>query len=321
MMMTQSHAPSAPMEPKRPTRTFTVFRCGGFPVISGVNLGEAFFQSQDVALADIYHLTKTAQSKQLTIEIGDQHLWVTNNSVVGRPGAHVHLDCVATFMDAAGGTVEVLVFVETDADGMIEDSYLMPFAPLSADMDYTLVAVDRETARQRLNHIACAAFSRSTRITMANGLQKCVEQLVPGDWVQTRNHGPQQVRWIGHHTVRATGRFAPIVIKKGALNNENDLVISPDHRLFISQRADRLHAGKPEMLIEAKRLINGNSVVQATGGFIDYFQILFDHHEIIYAEGIASESMMVEPQWPTRQPDLMSPPTPPNAHLRSASRS
>jgi len=32
------------------------------------------------------------------------------------------------------------------------------------------------------------------------------------------------------------------------------------------------------------------------GGFVDYFQILFDRHHIIYAEGIAAESMLVDPR-------------------------
>ena len=48
------------------------------------------------------------------------------------------------------------------------------------------------------------------------------------------------------------------------------------------------------MLVKARHLINGETVTQQDGGFIDYFQLLFDQHEIIYAEGIAAETLLVD---------------------------
>ena len=84
------------------------------------------------------------------------------------------------------------------------------------------------------------------------------------------------------------------MIKAGTLNNTNDLWLSPDHRLFIYQRRDALGAGRSEILVKARHLVNGNTVTQQDGGFIDYFQLLFDQHEIIYAEGIAAETLLVD---------------------------
>ena len=94
--------------------------------------------------------------------------------------------------------------------------------------------------------------------------------------------------------MRAIGDFAPVVISKGTLNNENDLTLSPDHRLFIYQRSDTMGAGRAQVLVKARHLVDGIQVTQTQGGFVDYFQILFDEHHIIYAEGIAAESFLMD---------------------------
>lgn len=90
------------------------------------------------------------------------------------------------------------------------------------------------------------------------------------------------------------GEFAPICIKAGTLNNDNDLIVSPDHRLFIYQRSDELGAGRAELLVKVRYLLNDDTVFTKAGGYVDYFQLLFDSHQIIYAEGIAAESMLID---------------------------
>ena len=99
------------------------------------------------------------------------------------------------------------------------------------------------------------------------------------------------------------GEFALIGITKGALQNENDLLVSPDHRLFVYQREDKLGAGRSEVLLKVRHLVNGSTVYQRDGGFVDYFQLLFDDHQIIYAEGIAAESLLIDPRTRTAVPD------------------
>ena len=110
----------------------------------------------------------------------------------------------------------------------------------------------------------------------------------------TRDAGVQEIRWIGHSTVRCIGDFTPIRIRAGVLNNENDLLVSPDHRLFVYQRTDHIGVGRSELLVKARHLVNGDTVTFQEGGFVDYFQILFDRHHIIYAEAIAAKSMLID---------------------------
>lgn len=277
-----------------PLQSLAVYCGRDLRVTNGVNLGDGLSQASEMELADNYQFHKDALRGRLSIMVESDRLSVAEGTELGRVSHVLHLDCVATFMASSGGTVEVLVIVETDEDGLIEETFFLPFAPLNPDMEYALVKIDEDTARTRLSDIACVAFTRGTRITLANGMQKPIEELAVGDRVLTRDHGPKEVRWIGAQTVRATGAFAPIVIKKGALNNAHDLVVSPHHRIFIYQRRDAVRAGRAEVLVKAKLLVNGQNVIQTEGGFVDYFQILFDSHEIIYAEGIAAESMFVD---------------------------
>ena len=119
----------------------------------------------------------------------------------------------------------------------------------------------------------------------------------------TRDEGVQELRWIGQTTSRAVGRMAPVLIRAGVLNNAADLVVSPDHRLMVYQRHDELGAGSPELLVRARDLVNGSDVVVQDGGFVDYFQLLFDRHHIVYAEGIAAESLFLDSMTQPALPD------------------
>ena len=283
-------------EQTAPIQSLPVLAAADLVVTNGANLGDGLADASELMLDDVYRLKP--RGKRLRLVLGDldgkTRFRVASGSEAGTPGQDVHLDCALTFMCSDGATVEALLFVEVSARGTIAACYLLPLAPLLPRRDYALVAIDREGARLRLAGIACVSFARGTSITLANGLQKPIEDLAVGEMVLTRDNGPRAIRWIGRQTVRATGALAPILIAKGALNNSGDLILSPNHRLFIYQRRDRIGAGRSEVLVQVRQLVNGHSVVQSDGGFVEYFQLLFDQHEIIYAEGIAAESLLVD---------------------------
>lgn len=93
--------------------------------------------------------------------------------------------------------------------------------------------------------------------------------------------------------MRAWGSFAPVVISAGVLGNEGDLVISPHHRVFLYRRGKQRLADTSEILVQAKHLVDDENVWRREGGFVDYYALVFARHEIIYAEGIPVESLMV----------------------------
>lgn len=298
-----------------PLRHLPVFRARDFRVVHGVNEGDPLADAAELVHEDIYALTDDARPSRLALAIdaAAAPAGATNtaapgfrigaDSEAGRPGAAVYLDSLLTFMCGAGAARDALVFVEVDARGAIAEIYLYPLAPLAPKTGYTLVTIDRSGARARLAETATIAFTRGTRITLAGGAQVPIEVLKPGTRVLTRDSGAQALRWIGVQTLRATGACAPITIRAGVLHNTGDLVVSPGHRLFVYQRIDALKAGRKEVLVRAGLLVNGSSVTQDPGGFVDYFQLLFDKHEIIYAEGIAAESLPLDTTTRAALPD------------------
>ena len=282
-------------DPSRAAHSLQVYRADMLRVVNGANQGDPISFAGDLVHDDVYRLSPLAALTPLGVVAGAAPPFrIAAGSALGCPGADLHLDCCVTFMSGDGQTTEALVLVETDAEGDAAQVYLQPLAPMHARADYVLVGVDTEGALQRYAQVACVSFTAGTMITLASGAQRAVEELAVGDRILTRDDGPQPVRWIGHQTLRAVGAFAPICIREGVLNNTRDLLVSPDHRLFIYQRRDHLGAGRSQLLVRARHLVNGDSVARREGGFVDYYQMLFDTHQIIYAEGIAAESMLVD---------------------------
>ncbi|MDF1728187.1 MAG: Hint domain-containing protein [Sulfitobacter sp.] len=272
-----------------------VYLARTFTCTDGANMGDSLSFADELTLDDIYELPLSAETARLSVLPGGKARFVVaDESPLGTPGAALHLDSALMFMSPDGATQEVLLLVEVDETGSATEIYLLPLAALIPQVEYRLVGIDTDEAHLKFAQVACVSFTRGTHITLASGAQCPVEDLKPGDRVLTRDDGVQQVRWIGQTTVRAVGEFAPIRVHAGALNNSQDLLVSPDHRLFIYQRQDAIGAGRSELLVKARHLVNGYTVTRSEGGFVDYFQLLFDSHQIIYAEGIAAETMLID---------------------------
>ncbi|WP_010141378.1 Hint domain-containing protein [Oceanicola sp. S124] len=288
-------SPLSSQTPAMPATAIPVFLASALAVVHGVNEGDALSFADELVPDDIYWFSpRTPQSRMMVEMHGSGEMRVAEGSPAGVPGMALHLDSCLIFMSPDGTTTEILVLVAVDEEGDVDEVYALPLAPLLPRHDYRLVGIDRQSAPRKFAEVGCVSFTRGTMITMASGAQKPIEALEPGDRVLTRDHGAQEVRWIGQMTHRATGEFAPIVIRAGVLSNTDDLVVSPEHRLFIYQRQDALGLGRKEVLVRARHLVNGDTIYRQDGGFVDYFQLLFDRHEIIYAEGIAAETLLLD---------------------------
>ena len=159
---------------------------------------------------------------------------------------------------------------------------------------YTMenAAGDSDTGFITLSQVPC--FVAGTVIDTALG-PRLVEQLQPGDRIRTADNGYQPLRWIGRRTVRAVGAHAPIEIAANTFGTHLRLQVSPLHRILVEDGRVDLMFGEGAVLVSAKDLVNDDTVRPVEGGSVTYVHLLFDAHEIVYSNGLASESFLPGP--------------------------
>lgn len=142
-------------------------------------------------------------------------------------------------------------------------------------------------------------FVEGTRILTPFG-ERNAEHLSIGDLVCTKDRGAQPLRWIGHSHISPalleTGyHLRPIRICANALGPNipaNDLLVSPQHRVVLRSSISERMFGQPEVLVAAKKLLPlpGVEMVKDCSE-VNYYHLLLDHHEIIFANGTEAESL------------------------------
>ncbi|MCJ8139339.1 Hint domain-containing protein [Falsirhodobacter halotolerans] len=148
-----------------------------------------------------------------------------------------------------------------------------------------------------------ACFVKGTHIETDKG-KVPVEQLSVGDLVMTADHGLQPIRWIGSKKLDGidlseSTNLYPIRIRRGALGDglpTSDLLVSQQHRILVRSKIAMRLFGSSEALVAAKHLtlLEGIEIFDTTKE-VEYFHILFDGHQVIFAEDTATESLYVGP--------------------------
>ena len=146
-----------------------------------------------------------------------------------------------------------------------------------------------------VNATSVPCFVAGTMIQTTRG-NVMVERLQPGDMIITQDDGPQPLRWIGTRRVDAVGKFAPIHIRPNTFGAHGHLLVSPLHRILIRDTLAELLFGEQEVLVCARDLVNDRSVRVREGGQVTYVHLMFDRHQVIFSEGLATESFLPGPQ-------------------------
>ncbi len=195
---------------------------------------------------------------------------VAGDTITLPTGQTVKLNADGTFTVTGDGDVENFNFTYTIDNG-----------------------VDTDVGFVNATGVPC--FVAGTLIATPDG--ECpAELLQPGDLVLTQDDGPQPLRWIGTRQVQATGDFAPIHIRANTFGTHRDLLVSPLHRVLIRDNLAELLFGEAEVLVAARDLINDRSVRRREGGEVTYVHLLFDRHQVVFSEGLETESFLPGPQ-------------------------
>ena len=220
---------------------------------------------------------------------------VTHNTTLD---AEATYNAVVTYGDGTTSNIIIELYQMQDGatflsrDSILDGAHIQNIQITSFNGDgYTGIGhlVDFGLNDTPTSTVLIVCFARGTLIDTPAG-PVAIETLKAGDPVRTLDHGTQEIRWIGSTTVPATGKLAPVVITKGALGNSRELLVSPQHRMLVSGWKAELLFGEPQVLAAATHLVNGDTIYRREGGEVEYFHMMFDTHEIVFAEGAPCES-------------------------------
>lgn len=193
-------------------------------------------------------------------------------TIIGGEGGETNGDTLQLTSDV---TFADIIFSNTDdAAGGLAGSFTMS--------DGTVVNFDQ------IENIIC--FTPGTMILTEAG-ERPVESLNIGDRIITRDHGAQPLRWIGSSRVSGTDKFAPVRLETEALfSAKRSLLVSPQHRFVFGGYESELYFGEDEVMVAATHLEDGLHVYREPCPEITYIHLVLDRHEVIFAEGAATES-------------------------------
>ncbi|WP_340248865.1 Hint domain-containing protein [Sulfitobacter pontiacus] len=140
-------------------------------------------------------------------------------------------------------------------------------------------------------------FTPGTTIATRRG-EIPVQQIKVGDLVVTRDNGLQPVRWVGRRNLGRdnllrTPGFNPVRIKAGAFGEgvpQRDMMVSPNHRMLVASETAEVMFSEREVLVAAKHLVGLDGVDTVTPDKVSYIHMLFDNHEVVFADGTWAES-------------------------------
>lgn len=150
---------------------------------------------------------------------------------------------------------------------------------------------------ERFENSQVVCYAPDTMIETARGPCR-VDQLRPADLVQTLDDGYCAVTWVrsDHRSLDGVSEDEhPILIAANALGEglpAQDLIVSPQHRIFVGGHSQLEQYFPQEALVPAKALTALPGIRAMHGKrSMTWFHFALDRHHVIRANGLLSESL------------------------------
>lgn len=203
------------------------------------------------------------------------------------------------FIVTDGHQSHAVTLIDVPDTGARLAMFLGELPPEGRDMWVVRVSIDRTHRGAGARHAGgVICFTPGTRIATPDG-PRLVQDLRPGDRVQTKDNGAQDILWTGHRRMTGARLYAmphlrPIRLRAGALGSgrpEDDLLVSPQHRMLVKGAAARALFNSDEVLVAAEDLLNDHSIlVDQALREVTYVHLLLERHNILFANGLETES-------------------------------
>ncbi len=209
------------------------------------------------------------------------------------------LDCDQSFVVTDGRRSYLATLIPVPETSVQLVMFLGDVPPVDSDLWVVRASVE---AQPKVGGVVSPGgvicFTPGTRIMTPDGTRR-IEDLHPGDRIQTKDNGAQEVLWTGHRRMTGARLYAmphlrPIRFRSGALGidrPDEDLLVSPQHRMLVKGAAAQSLFHADEVLIAAEDLLNDGSIcVDRVLREVTYVHVLLERHQIVWANGLETES-------------------------------
>ena len=234
---------------------------------------------------------------RLMMRQGARHLATALKTTLGTKVQTIHITYV---WDAPARTGQFGVYIPDH--GVLWQSEVMTPFPLSLRDAKRIMSpisgctLDKGVAFAAIADAPCPlgpipGLSGYAAVETPNG-PKIIKDVQAGDLVNVQDNRPARVLWVGHATVPALGRFAPMTLRRPYMGLWDDLIAARDQRTCLSGSEVEYLFGEERVSTAIRHLEVRNCATptKPTPAVMTYYQILLETHEIITVNGALVES-------------------------------